>query len=202
MTGVYVKVCGLRTVEDLEAAVDAGADAVGLVMAEGSPRTLPLDLVAELAGRAPDTIDTVLVVRDLSIDDAVLAVVHTGVKVLQLHGPTYTATDFARAVGLVRVWRATSLAHDPDLTVGAFGEEALLLDSPIAGSGATWDTDALTPPSGRWLLAGGLAPDNVASAIAAVHPWGVDVSSGVESEPGVKDHRKIRDFLAAARRAG
>lgn len=202
---VFVKVCGLRTEQDVETAVVAGADAVGFVMAEGSPRHLPLEQVAALAGRArtlSTTVETVLVVRDLSVDDAVLAMLHTGIDILQLHGTAYGATQFAQAVGLVRLWRATSLAHDPDLRVGALGEEALLLDSPAAGSGERWDLGGLaTPPTGRWLLAGGLDPDNVTQAIRAVDPWGVDVSSGVESAPGVKDPSRIRAFVAAARRA-
>lgn len=202
MAGVFVKVCGLGTERDVAVAVEAGADAVGLVIAEGSPRHLTRDRVRELAAVTPDGVASVLVVRDLPIEDAVVTAVETGVDVLQLHGPAYGATDFARAVGLVRVWRATSLSDDPDPRVGALGEEVLLLDSPRAGSGERWALGTLTrPPQGPWLLAGGLDPDNVAAAIEAVRPWGVDVSSGVESAPGVKDHERVRAFVRAARGA-
>ncbi|WP_225847439.1 phosphoribosylanthranilate isomerase [Streptomyces sp. HPF1205] len=87
------------------------------------------------------------------------------------------------------------------ISCGSHGEDLLILDSPEPGSGASWDWSALreAPPAGRWMLAGGLTPHNVAHAIAAARPWGVDVSSGVEAERGVKDHRLIADFVARAK---
>lgn len=198
---MFIKVCGLRTRGDVLAAAEAGADAVGFVHSRRSVRHVELDRAAELSAAAPAGLVRMLVVNDLPLDAAVAAARATGVDVLQLHGPGYCRADFeAATVAGVRTWRATSLAHEPDLRVGAWGEEALLLDSPRPGSGQAWRFDELTTrPVGRWLLAGGLDPDNVAAAIAAVRPWGVDVSSGVEAERGVKDHDLVRLFVAAAR---
>ncbi|GAA3153661.1 hypothetical protein [Nonomuraea salmonea] len=87
-----------------------------------------------------------------------------------------------------------------DLRCGAYDEDLLIVDAPHAGSGQPWDWAAVRGrPSGQWMLAGGLAPGNVAEAVAAARPWGVDVSSGVETAPGKKDSALIRSFLKAAR---
>ncbi|MCP2279416.1 phosphoribosylanthranilate isomerase [Nocardia amikacinitolerans] len=198
---MYVKICGLTSVAAAEAAIAAGADAIGVVMNRTSPRRLEFGAAAEIVAAAGGRVDTVLVVNDMSAVEAAETAAKLGVAVLQLHG-AYTREDFTDALAIVpRVWRATSLKADPDLTIGAFGEEALLLDAPKPGSGERWDLSELEArtPEGKWMLAGGLSPDNVVEAIRAVRPWGVDVSSGVEASPGVKDLRKVRDFIAAAR---
>lgn len=199
---MYVKICGLRTAEHAKAAVDAGADAVGVVMNQTSSRRATdaeaRTVIETVRGRAR----SVLVVNDMPASDAARLAQRLGFDVLQLHGPAYAEADFrAAAVIAPRLWRATSLDHDPPLDVGAWGEEALLLDAPKPGSGRTWDLSALAEraPAGRWMVAGGLTPDNVAQAIASVQPWGVDVSSGVEQASGVKSTELIRAFVAAAR---
>lgn len=201
---MYVKVCGLSTAESVRVAVEAGADAIGVVHALGSPRHLEPAQAREVLAAAGCSVDTVLVVAKTPADEAARLALDLGVSVLQLHGQ-YSVADFRRAREIFpRIWRATSLAENPDLHVGAQGEELILLDAPKAGSGERWDLNALVEnhPDGRWLLAGGLTPDNVAQAIATASPWGVDVSSGVESAPGVKDLAKIRQFVANARTAG
>ncbi|PUA79844.1 phosphoribosylanthranilate isomerase [Nocardioides currus] len=201
---MFVKVCGLDTVDSARVAVDAGADAVGVVMSEGSPRDLPVEAASTIVDSVRGEVVTALVVSDLPVAQAVAAAHRVGVDVLQLHGG-YTRDDFAQAHrDFGRVWRATSLRDDTDLHVGAWDEELLLLDAPRAGSGERWDLGALAArrPDGDWLLAGGLRPDNVAEAIHLAAPWGVDVSSGVEGARGVKDHDAIRAFVAAARSAG
>lgn len=198
---MYVKVCGLDTVEAAEVAVTAGADAIGVVMSRTSPRRRTFAEALPIVTAVRDRVDTVLVVNDTPAAEAAEAATHLGVSVLQLHGP-YTRADFAAAHAIFpRLWRATSLVENPDLTVGAWDEELILLDAPKPGSGQRWDLSALREhrPDGRWLLAGGLNPDTVATAIEAARPWGVDVSSGVESAPGVKDHDRVRAFLGAAR---
>ena len=197
----YVKVCGLRHPEQARVALDAGADAIGVVFSATSPRRVDVDQARAIIDAVTGKIDTVVVTNDLAAEEAARLARDIGATVLQLHG-SYSADDIARAQAILpRVWRATSLAESADISVGGYGEEALLLDAPRPGSGERWDLSALDALdlSGRWLLAGGLNPGNVASAIADAHPWGVDVSSGVESAPGIKDFDKIRAFVAAAR---
>ncbi|GHA88431.1 phosphoribosylanthranilate isomerase [Streptomyces termitum] len=201
---MFVKVCGLATTADIDVAAEAGADAVGLVISGTSVRGLGRDRVAELVAHVPDGVLSVLVVNDTPAVEAAGIAAALGFGALQLHGRAYGPGEFGAAAGVFpRLWRATALADGPDTRVGALGEEVLLLDSPRAGSGARWDLSLLDAarPEGHWLLAGGLGPGNVAGAIAAARPWGVDVSSGVESAPGVKDHALIRAFVAAAKAA-
>ncbi|MCF8572076.1 phosphoribosylanthranilate isomerase [Gordonia sp. HY002] len=201
---MYVKVCGLTDPATVDVAVDAGADAIGVVMNQTSSRAVAADVARTIVDRAAGRVDTVLVVNDMPAVDAARIAADLGFSVLQLHG-SYTADDFTAASAVfARLWRATSLANDPPLQVGAYGEENLLLDAPRPGSGERWDLSVLADLGvcGRWLLAGGLSPTNVADAVGQVRPWGVDVSSGVESSPGVKDHAKVRAFVEAARRAG
>ncbi|MFT0846178.1 phosphoribosylanthranilate isomerase [Actinomycetaceae bacterium L2_0104] len=200
---MYIKVCGLKSSEMVEVAIGAGADAIGVVHAAGSPRHLDMDTAREVIAAARGRVDTALVVATFPVLEAVEMARELGVSVLQLHG-NYAAADFAYArENFSRIWRATSLKKNPDLHVGAQGEELILLDAPKAGSGEAWDLSALATsrPDGNWLLAGGLNPENVAQAIAVAQPWGVDVSSGVESAPGKKDSELIRLFVARARAA-
>lgn len=197
---MFVKVCGLRTAEDVRVAVGSGADAVGFVLHPPSPRHVDPEIARELVAQVPSPVLSVVVVAGHTAADAARITREIGADVLQLHG-RYTADDFAVAAREpVRLWRATSLDRDPDLHVGAYGEDVLLLDSPVAGSGETWDAGSMDRrPDGRWLLAGGLDPDTVGAAVRRAGPWGVDVSSGVESARGVKDHGRIAAFVAAAR---
>ncbi|MFF5767120.1 phosphoribosylanthranilate isomerase [Streptomyces tanashiensis] len=201
---MFVKVCGLGTVADIDVAVAAGADAVGLVVSGTSVRGLDPERAVRLAAHVPPGVLSVLVVNDTPAVDAARMAGDLGIGALQLHGRAYREEDFAAAAEVFpRRWRATSLSDRPDTRVGAYGEEVLLLDSPRAGSGEPWDLSLLETarPEGAWLLAGGLAPHNVGEAIGRARPWGVDVSSGVESAPGVKDHELIRAFVTAAKQA-
>ncbi|MFB6836813.1 phosphoribosylanthranilate isomerase [Streptomyces sp. NPDC056361] len=201
---MFVKVCGLGTTDDIDVAVEAGADAVGLVISGTSVRGLERDRAVRLAAHVPTEVLSVLVVNDTPAAEAARIAGELGFGALQLHGTAYGEEDFAAAAGVFpRLWRATSLNDRPDTRVGAYGEEVLLLDSPDAGSGKPWDLSLLETgrPEGKWLLAGGLAPENVGEAIGRARPWGVDVSSGVESSRGVKDHQRIRAFVAAAKQA-
>ncbi|MGN0063158.1 MAG: hypothetical protein ACI379_02860 [Nocardioides sp.] len=201
---MYVKVCGVQDAATVEVALAAGADAIGVVMHPRSPRHVDEETARAVVATVGRAADTVLVVKDMPAEQAARTAAAIGAQVVQLHG-SYSAEEYGTARRLAgRLWRATALSSGDPLTVGAYGEEALLLDAPRPGSGERWDLSALAGrrPEGHWLLAGGLSPDNVADAVAQARPWGVDVSSGVESAPGVKDHGLVRAFVAAARSAG
>ncbi|NIH88394.1 phosphoribosylanthranilate isomerase [Amycolatopsis granulosa] len=195
---MFVKICGLRTEADVECAVTAGAHAVGFVLTP-SPRQVTVAEAARLVAAVPPEVLSVGVFLGMPVADVRDIALRTGLGAVQLHGRGYPAEDFAALADLgLRLVRATSTDGSP-VEVGAFGEDMLILDSPRAGSGEQWGWDALRGQTGQWLLAGGLRPGNVADAVRAVRPWGVDVSSGVESTRGTKDHGLIREFLAAAR---
>ncbi|WP_433259996.1 phosphoribosylanthranilate isomerase [Actinosynnema sp. CS-041913] len=200
---MYVKLCGLRTTADVNAAVDAGADAVGFVLSESVRRVDP-DTARRLVREVPPHVLSVGVFKGVGAAEVRRLAAESGVGAVQLHGDyPPEAFDEVSAAGVPLV-RAVTLTADTDVRVGAFGEHMLLLDSPVAGSGERWDLTALdgARPQGRWLLAGGLGVGNVAEAVARARPWGVDVSSGIEAGRGVKDHGLMREFVAAARAAG
>ncbi|SJM60644.1 Phosphoribosylanthranilate isomerase [Actinomycetales bacterium JB111] len=197
---MFVKICGLGTVEDVAVAEEAGADAIGIVQSSTSPRAVDIRRARQLAGAARRA-ETVLVVHDVTVDEALERAADIGVDVLQMHGYGEEDTRTA-ATYWPRVWRAGPVGAGPT-KIGAWGEEVLLLDSTTPGSGEVWDLETLgNPPIGQWMLAGGLTLENVRPTIETIRPWGVDVSSGVESSRGVKDHEKIRRFVAAARGYG
>ncbi len=203
---MYVKICGLREPAHATRAAANQADAVGVVMSESSPRHATEEqavAVIDAAKRERPGIDTVLVVREMPAAIAAATAARLGFDVLQLHG-RYRREDFAAAAAIhPRVWRAASLADVPDLRAGAYGEDRLLVDSAVAGSGEPWNLELIEQAElgADWLLAGGLSPNNVADAIATARPGGVDVSSGVESAPGEKSLDLISRFIAAARGA-
>ncbi|MCB5164329.1 phosphoribosylanthranilate isomerase [Streptomyces bambusae] len=201
MSELFIKICGLRTAHDVDTAVRAGADAIGFVFA-ASPRLVDAGTARRLAERVPAHVLTVGVFRGQPLDEVRRLTEESGVRAVQLHGDEgpeyYTAL---RTPGRTLL-RATSTTGLP-LQCGEFGEDLLLLDAPDPGSGKPWNWGSadFTAPAGRWLLAGGLTTGNVADAVRAVAPWGVDVSSGVESSRGVKDPALIESFVAAARGA-
>ncbi|MFK8909726.1 phosphoribosylanthranilate isomerase [Streptomyces sp. YS-3] len=200
MSDLFVKICGLRTERDVDAAVEAGADAVGFVFA-ASPRTVDTETARRLGARVPEHVLTVGVFRGQPVEEVRRLTRESGVRAVQFHGDEgpehYRAL---RAPGRTLI-RATAAGEVP-VGCGELDEDMLLLDAPDPGSGKPWNwaSPRFTAPTGRWLLAGGLHPENVSRAVEATGAWGVDVSSGVESERGVKSERLIRAFVAAARR--
>lgn len=200
MSDLFVKICGLRTERDVDTAVEAGADAVGFVFAE-SPRTVDTETARRLSERVPEHVLTVGVFRGQPVEEVVRLTRDSGIRAVQFHGdegPEYYRA--LRAPGRTLI-RATSAGRTP-VRCGELKEDMLLLDAPDPGSGKPWNwaSPGFTAPTGRWLLAGGLHPQNVRQAVEATGAWGVDVSSGVESARGVKSERLIRAFVAAARR--
>ena len=204
MAAMYVKICGLRDPAHATHAAQAGADAIGVVMSAPSPRNATPEqarAVITAAKRVRPDITTVLVVREMAAEAAAILAQDLGFDVLQLHGGYTFAEMTAARAAHPRVWRATSLTDDPEIHAGAYGEERLLVDGPAAGSGETWDLELLSglDLGDNWLLAGGLSAMNVAEAVALAKPAGVDVSSGVETSPGVKSIELITEFISAAR---
>jgi phosphoribosylanthranilate isomerase len=199
---MFVKICGLTSEEDALLAVAMGADAVGFVFAPSS-RQLAVDLARDIARRLPPEILTVGVFRD-EMGQRVVEICHrAGLRAAQLHGhETPEVTRFVRErVGIViKAFPAGS----PDLDrLSEFGADAVLIDADTPGGGEVFDWSLLegAPTNRRFILAGGLTPSNVAEAVERIRPWGVDVSTGVESSPGHKDPLRVRDFVRNARTA-
>ena len=198
---MFIKICGLREPGHVTTAVAAGADAVGFVLTE-SPRQVTPAQARALAALVPPGTETVAVFGGLPVAGVRAVLAGGGFSAVQLHG-AYPRADFAALRDLeVKLVRAVPHAGATELCCGAFGEDLLLVDAVIPGSGQPWEWhDLADRPQGRWLLAGGLRPGNVAAALHAARPWGVDVSSGVEASRGVKDPALIREFISAARDA-
>ena len=198
---VRVKICGMTRVEDARAAADAGADAVGLVFYEKSPRYTEPAAARRIARAVPPFVSRVGVFVDAPRDTLLRLIRDIPLDVVQLHGdePPEACRDLpARVITGFRVRDRHSLSA---LAAYAKVADALLLDAWSArspgGTGTVFDWSlARDERVGLPLiLAGGLNPGNVAEAIRVARPWGVDVSSGVESAPGLKDHARMREFI-------
>jgi phosphoribosylanthranilate isomerase len=200
---VFVKICGITNEEDALLAVAVGADAVGFVFAPSTRQIAPTR-VAEIVRRLPADVITVGVFRN-ELPARVVAIVNqAGLHAAQLHGDE-TPEMVAEVRRNVRtVFKAVAAGSEAFAHADAFGADAVLVDAATPGSGQVFDwrlaEDA--PHSVRLIMAGGLTPDNVADAVTKVRPWGVDVSSGVERSPGVKDPVLVRTFVRNARNAG
>lgn len=181
---VEVKICGITRRDDAELAVSCGANFVGLVLAEQSPRRLSLGQLAEFADLPVRKVG-VFVDADLNYIRQAVEIGH--LDVVQLHGQE--SGDFARRIDFAEVWKAT---YDP-----AFPAARLVCDAPVGGSGTFGDhrKAAELAKVRKVMLAGGLTPDNVAELVVQVRPVGIDLSSGVESSAGVKDHEKLRKLF-------
>jgi len=201
---MYIKICGLSTPETLTAAVQAGADAVGFLLAPGYARTVSPEQVRELLPLVPDGIETVCVFRNQPLDVVLDGARAAGVQTVQLHGhePDSDVDALERdGFGTLRAFSAEAFAALPPAKREFWANRRLLLDAVNPGEGVPFDPALLHGghPEGFWLLAGGLTPDNVAGLIGRLRPTGVDVSSGVEERRGVKSVRLIEEFIAAVR---
>lgn len=199
---MWVKICGITSEQDALIAVAMGADAVGFVFAP-SPRQMSPNAVQAILRRLPPEILTVGVFRDERAQRVVEVVNRAGLKAAQLHG-NESREDCGYVAVRVPLLIKAFAAGDPRLArAGEYGAPIILLDAPSPGSGKVFDWRLAegAPKGRRIVLAGGLDAANVAGAIGTVHPWGVDVSTGVESSPGKKDPSKIRAFVQAARAA-
>lgn len=209
-----IKICGLSTAETLEAALGAGADMVGMVFFAPSPRHVDLAVAAGLGAQARGRAQIVALTVDA--DDATLAAIVDALRpdMLQLHGRETPARVAAiRARFDLPVMKALGIATQDDLAALPAYEavaDRLLLDAKPprgavlpGGNGVAFDWNLLAglDLARPYMLSGGLDPENVAGAVQLIHPPGVDVSSGVERGPGIKDPSRIEAFLRAARAA-
>jgi phosphoribosylanthranilate isomerase len=192
-----VKFCGITRADDARIAAGLGVDAIGLVFVPGSQRAVDLARAEAICAALPPMVTVVGLFMNAARDAVERACASLPLNVLQFHGdetPEYCAS-FGRPW-----WKALPAASPETVHYRDWsGAAALVLDShapgAMGGSGKTLNWDALLPPPGPWILAGGLDPDNVGAAIAALAPPGVDVSSGIESAPGRKDARLMESFM-------
>jgi phosphoribosylanthranilate isomerase len=228
----WIKICGITNLEDAVAAVDAGADAVGFVFYENSPRRMDPAAAREIVERLPEKIEKIGVFVDLSqerltgiVDEVGLTGVQCRLRPLAAGPSPDGRAKYKNPVRMLMPLSATRLLEDEKRLQGLMAEfvrmselrrpsaafDTFLLDSTTTdkhgGTGRAFDWQRIAPlvqvmnKSVKVILAGGLTTENVAGAMRILRPWGVDVSSGVESEPGKKDPEKIRAFIRAVRSA-
>jgi phosphoribosylanthranilate isomerase len=200
---VRVKICGITSVDDAEAAVEAGADALGLVFYTGSPRCVTLEKAMEISAVLPVSVARVGVFLDAEEEFVREAIDAAGLDTIQLHGAE--TPEYCARFELVSVWKAFRMVGPESLdALEAYATSAWLLDSYVpgqpGGTGAqfNWELAVAAKEFGRPIvLAGGLTPENVREAIERVQPWGVDVSTGVERAPGRKIAARMKAFVEA-----
>ncbi|MGP0070413.1 MAG: phosphoribosylanthranilate isomerase [Bryobacteraceae bacterium] len=187
-----VKICGITNREDALAAVEAGASAIGFNFYRESPRYISHTGAAMIGEKIPTNVWKVGVFVDETPETIARIMIDADLDVAQLHG-----CSEARGV---RIWQAMS-AVDPVALALIANVEAVLLDSTdgvTGGTGETWDWSKTPDLKPKIIIAGGLDASNVRTAIEQAHPWGVDACSRIEKSPGLKDHDKMRRFIAAA----
>lgn len=202
-----VKICGITRLEDALAAVELGADALGFVFHKPSPRFIEPEKAGEIISGIPRLVTTVGVFVDYPAGELRRIVAAIGLDRAQLSGDE--TPDYCRNLGnsYIKAFRLSSAADLEKIREYDTGGD-ILLDSYVkgvpGGTGATfdWEWAAMARSHGRVILAGGLKPENVGEAIRVAAPYAVDVSSGVESAPGVKDYGKLQEFFKAVSIAG
>ncbi|MEA3362822.1 MAG: phosphoribosylanthranilate isomerase [Thermodesulfobacteriota bacterium] len=203
MAEIRIKICGITNLEDALCAVGSGADALGFVFYEKSPRYVHPEIVAQIVSELPPFVTTVGLFVDAAPDTIKQTMRMAGLGVVQLHGdesPEDCHLNPYSVIKAVRVKGADSLAGIDNYPVSA-----LLLDAwneqQYGGTGESFDWQLARELTGHRpiILAGGLTPGNVAQAVRMVNPYAVDVSSGVEESPGHKDRNKIHKFIQQVR---
>ncbi|MFH1009416.1 MAG: phosphoribosylanthranilate isomerase [Candidatus Latescibacterota bacterium] len=197
---VKVKICGITNLDDGLAAAELGADALGFVFYPKSPRYIEPDRAREIISRLGPFVIPVGVFVNERKEKVGEVIAVSGIEAVQLHGEESPA--YCASFGNVKVIKAFRVSDDFDpALLGDYEVDAALLDAyrkdAYGGTGETftWGLAQKAKAYGRIILAGGLTPENVASAIREVRPYAVDVSSGVEKTPGIKDREKMRGFM-------
>jgi phosphoribosylanthranilate isomerase len=208
MKPVQIKICGVTNIEDARACVELGVDMIGLNFYPKSPRYIEPEIAKQIVEAIPRSVHAVGVFVEANADEIRNAANTAGVECVQLHGnvSAETCRELALEFRVIRAF-STNAQFRPQYA-GSFPECDVLLDAHHpdlrGGTGLTcdWPAARATLPFARFLfLSGGLNPQNVSEAIAAVSPHAVDVCSGIEGAPGLKDYRAMEEFIAAVRAA-
>jgi len=202
---VKIKICGITNLEDANAAIEAGADALGFMFSELSPRCLKRDVAAKIIRELPPFVAKVGVFVNAAEEVVRQTIAQCGIDTLQLHGEE--TPEYCRKFSPMKVMKAFRMKDASVLKqLSVYDVDAWLLDSWVPGkAGGTgerfnWDLAVYAKESARPIvLAGGLKPENVAQAVHQVWPYAVDVSSGVEESVGKKSHAAMRNFVSAVR---
>ena len=198
-TQVKVKICGMTNLKDIKVAVDGGVDAVGFIFYKKSPRSVTMQAVREIVLELPPFVDSVGVFVNETAEQINKIADHCKLDRVQLHGdesPAFCKKIRRRVIKAIRVKDIQSLKKLSDYPVSSFLLDTFSEDQ-YGGTGKVFDWNLAYPAKkyGPIILAGGLTPINVHQAIQRIQPYGVDVCSGVESQPGIKDHKKMKAFL-------
>ena len=198
-TQVKVKICGMTNLKDVKVAVDGGVDAVGFIFYKKSPRSVTMQAVREIVLELPPFVDSVGVFVNEKAEQINKIADHCKLDRVQLHGdesPAFCKKIRRRVIKAIRVKDIQSLKKLSDYPVSSFLLDTFSEDQ-YGGTGKVFDWNLAYPAKkyGPIILAGGLTPINVHQAIQRIQPYGVDVCSGVESQPGIKDHKKMKAFL-------
>jgi phosphoribosylanthranilate isomerase len=202
-----VKVCGITSYDDAMYAVDAGADAIGFIFVEGTPRYIEPEKAAGIMFSLPPFVSTVGVVRDLDVDAFCDLEQMCPAHSMQLHGKEPVDVVKQCGPGVIKAFKYEDATINSQLTRWGKVDEvdALLIDGSDGGEGKAFDWSSLKAHIDGFnkpiIIAGGIDADNVTQLIQTLHPYGVDVSSGVEDEPGKKNAEKIAKLCAAVRAA-
>lgn len=206
MSELFVKICGITNVDDALVAIEAGADALGFIFVPETPRYIDVETARTIASAVGGRARTVGVFVDASIESINRAVQAVPLDLVQLHGELPSTIAERIDVPFFKVVRVRGAIDVEGLR--AYKARAYLLDTYVegahGGTGTTFDWTLAGPVVQAGLpvlLSGGLTPENVAAAVRQVGPWGVDVSSGVEARPRVKDREKVRAFIRSAKEA-
>lgn len=200
-----LKICGITRADDAARAVALGVDALGFVLWPHSPRAIAPGAAAKIVRALPPFVTTVAVMVDPSVEDA-RAAINDGFSVVQIHGAAPAWPDIRESCArVIRAVRLSDAGAEIEPPVDAAVTVLLDAHDPVrhggTGQAVDWARAAAIAARRRVLLAGGLTPTNVRDAIRVVQPYGVDVASGVEEQPGIKDVQKMRAFVAAVRDA-
>ena len=201
-----VKICGITNLEDALVAAYLGADALGFIFAKESPRAVTPDAARDIIKKLPPLMVTVGVFVDTPQEEILSIIEQTGIRCVQLHG-NELPTDYSKInIPIIKAFRVKE--HFQVSIREQFPAAAYLLDTYVketaggTGKSFDWNIALKAKAFGRIILAGGLTPENIGDAITKVCPYGVDISSGVESAPGKKDKRKLQQLFNAIHSLG